>query len=125
MSEGFSTFETDQPWVVYHYGLSHDGWWPLWNSTRITGRAKVVMECAVCGEQDVARMRIPGFGKITDRGHHPIRVKFLADHQHLDRGSPMSWAKPLLNPDAHPRGIDLEQLAMRLEADINEKGSRA
>lgn len=34
-------------------------------------------------------------------------------------GHPMSWAKPLRNPAAHPSGrLDLDLLAMRLEADL-------
>jgi hypothetical protein len=32
----------------------------------------------------------------------------------------MSWAKPLLNPQAHEGGLNLDLLAARLEADINE-----
>ena len=115
-----STFETSQPWVVYHYGLSHDRWWPFWNSTRILGHAKIIMECAVCGVREIAKFKIPRLAKIADRGHHPIRLRFLADHRHPDRGHPMSWARPLLNPDAHKGGLNLDLLAARLEADINE-----
>lgn len=115
------TYETTQPWVVYRYGLTHDLWWPFWNSTRVLGRARIIMECAVCGKQEIATIKVPRFGKVVDRGHHPTRQRFLSEHAHPDRGAPMSWAKPLLNPAAHPDGFDLTALAMRLEADMNER----
>jgi hypothetical protein len=115
------TFETDQPWVIYHYGRTQDGWWPFWNSTRVLGRSCIVAECAVCGDKTEIWMKIPRFGAIPDRGPHPLRLKYLAEHKHPDRGSPMSWARPLLNPEAHPGGINLDALAMRLEADMNEE----
>ena len=120
---GMSTYETTQPWVAYHYGLTHDHWWPFWNSTRWLGVSKIVMECAVCGTKKIARMKIPRWGPVPapKSGRHPVRERFLADHRHPDRGAPMSWAKPLLNPAAHKGGIDLDGLAMRLEADINEQ----
>jgi hypothetical protein len=115
-----STYETTQPWVLYHYGLTHDRWWPFWNSTRVLGRAKIAMQCMVCGGREVARFRIPRFGSVPDRGHHPLRRAFLVEHAHPDRGAPMSWAVPLANLAAHPNGLNLDALAMRLEADINE-----
>lgn len=115
-----STFETTQPWVCYHYGLTHDRWWPLWTSTRVLGRARISMECAVCGKREIASLRIPRWGKVPEpvSGRHPVRERFLAEHAHPDRGAPMSWAKPLLNPAAHPGGISLDALAMRLDADL-------
>lgn len=117
---GMSTFETDQPWVLYHYGRTHDRWWPPWNSTRILGRACITAECIVCGHREAIWMRIPRLGTVPDRGHHPARIRFLADHAHPDRGHPMSWAKPLANLAAHPGGLNLDLLGARLEADINE-----
>jgi hypothetical protein len=36
----------------------------------------------------------------------------------LPRLHPMAWARPLLNPAAHVGGLDLDLLAMRLQADI-------
>jgi hypothetical protein len=117
---GHSTYETTQPWVAYHYGLTHDGWWPPWNSTRVLGRARIIMECAVCGQREIASLRMPRFGPIPDRGRHPIRERFLFEHQHPDRPHPMSWDKPFLNPAAHEGGMDLDLLGMRLEAEINE-----
>ena len=115
------TFEVTQPWVVYTYGLTHDGWWPLWNSTRVLGRARIVMECAVCGMRKIATIPMPRLGPVPQpaSGRHPIREQFLAEHVHPYRGAPMSWARPLLNPAAHLDGIDLTALAMRLEADLN------
>lgn len=108
------TYEIEQPWVVYRY-LTTD------RRTRITGVMKIECECAVCGESKVLRLRIPRFGKIVDRGKHPARVRFLLDHLHRDSSKhPMAWARPLLNPAAHPGGIDFDLLAMRLEAELRE-----
>lgn len=119
-----SRYETGQPWCVWHYGLTHDRWWPFWNSTRFLGRARIGQECAVCGAYAVAVIRLPRFGKVPEppSGRHPERERFLAAHAHPDRGAPMSWAKPMLNPAAHAGGLDLDALAMRLEADLNETG---
>lgn len=120
-----STYETTQPWVIYHYGRTHDRWWPPWNSTRVLGRARIVCECAVCGGREVVSFRIPRFGPVPvpESGRHPERERFLAEHVHPDRGAPMSWAKPLLNLAAHRGGMNLDALAMRLEADLNERES--
>lgn len=106
-----TTVETTQPWVVYHYGLTHDRWWPFWNSTRVLGRARIRLTCAVCG---VGPVPVPASGR------HPERERFLAEHTHPDRGHPMSWAMPLLNPQAHQGGMDIDLLAARLEADLND-----
>jgi hypothetical protein len=117
-----STYETTQPWVLYHYGLTHDRWWPFWTSTRVLGRARIAMQCMVCGGREVARFRIPRFGPVPEPegGRHALREAFLTEHAHPDRGAPMSWAVPLANLAAHPDGLHLDALAMRLEADINE-----
>lgn len=119
---GMSTFEVDQPWIVYHYGLTHDKWWPPHNSTRILGRARIKMECAICGETRIADMKIPRFGTVSapGGGRHPQRLRFCLDHLHPDRPHPMSWVRPLLNPDAHKGGIELDLLAMRLETELND-----
>lgn len=106
------TYETEQPWVIYRY-LTTD------RTTRLTGRSIIQCECAVCGARRKVRLRIPRFGKITDEGRHPERVRFLLAHLHRDRPHPMAWARPLLNPAAHTNGIDLDLLAMRLEAELN------
>lgn len=122
MKRRYSTYEVDQPWVLYHYGLTHDGWWPLWNSTHVLGRARIQCECMVCGGVEIANLPIPRFGPVPEpaSGRHPFRERFLADHAHPDRGHPMSWKRPLANFAAHPGGLDLDQLAMRLEADFNQ-----
>jgi len=122
MKHRHDTFETSQPWVVYTYGLTHDKWWPFWNSTRVLGRARILMTCAVCGVQKIARIPIPRWGKIPEPegGKHVVRRAFLLAHEHPDRGHPMSWEMPLLNPEAHPGGMNLDLLGFRLEADINE-----
>lgn len=117
--------EIDQPWIVYTYGRVHDGWWPLWRSSRILGRAVVGMECAICGEQRVAAVKMPRFAEIPDRGKHPERLRFLLDHLHPDRPHPMSWARPLLNLSAHTDGLDLDLLAMRLQADLDREADDA
>jgi hypothetical protein len=110
------TYEAEQPWIVYTY-LTTDRW------TRITGVSKIECECAVCGERKVLKICMPRFGKIMAPagGKHVKRLEFLRDHLHRDAPRhPMAWAKPLLNPAAHKGGIDLDLLAMRLEADLRE-----
>lgn len=116
------TAETDMPWVVYTYGRIHDGWWPFWRSSRILGRAAVEMECAICGRSVVVVGKLPRFGEVPGPkgGRHPDRLRFLRDHVHKDRPAPMAWAKPLLNLNVHRGGLDLDALAMRLEADLRE-----
>lgn len=114
------TFETDQPWIIYSYGRTHDRWWPPHNSTRILGYGKIGMECCICGETAVAKIKIPRFGNAARQDKHPLRVQFLLDHIHRDKPHPMSWVKPLRNPVVFGReGIDLDLLAMRLEADLS------
>ncbi len=119
-------YDADQPWVIYRYGATHDKWWPFWNSTRVLGFAKVECECAICGERHMVKARIPRFGDPNPGGqHHPERIKFLLAHLHRDQPHPMAWAKPLLNFAAHSGGIDLDLLAMRLEADLRASGEES
>lgn len=117
---GIETYEVEQPWVLYRYGYRHDQWWPFWSSTRVWGRAPAVFECMVCGNRKRVSLKIRRFGKQPDRGYHPVRTAYLAEHAHPDRGAPMSWARPLANLAAHPGGLNLDGLAMRMEADLNE-----
>lgn len=118
-----STFEVDAPWIVYHYGLSHDLWWPPWNSTRWTGRMRIIVECAVCGDKTTLKLPIARWGPVkehdTYKGYHPERLRYIHEHLHPGKGNAMSWAKPLLNIAAHNKGLDLDLLAARLEADLN------
>ena len=118
------TAEADQPWVIYVYGRTHDKWWPFWNSTRVLGIARIGLECMVCGTREVVTLRMPRFGAVPEPegGRHEERLRFLAAHAHPDRGAPMSWAQPLRNLNAHQGGLNLDALAMRLEADLNERG---
>jgi hypothetical protein len=115
-----SHYDTDQPWICWHFGLTSDTLWPPWRSTRLLGHMKVVMECAVCGDRQLLTIPMPRFGevKVPAGGKHPERLRYMLDHLHRDRPSPMAWAKPLLNLAAHRKGIDLNALAMRLEADL-------
>lgn len=122
-ARGMSTCEQDQPWVLYHYGRTHDHWWPFWNSTRVLGRCCIDAECMVCGDRTALWMQIPRFGPVPEPegGRHPLRVAYLAEHAHPDRGAPMSWARPLANMHALGGRLDLDALAMRIEADLNER----
>ncbi len=115
------TYEATRPWVTYTFGLTHDRWWPLWTSTRVLGRARIRLTCCVCGTTEVVSLPMPRFGPVPEpkSGRHPERERFLAAHVHPDRGHPMSWALPLRNPAALG-GVDVELLAMRLEADLRE-----
>jgi hypothetical protein len=110
-------YDTDLPWVCWWF-LSTD------RETRFTGRCRVLMECAVCGERRRFRFPIPRFGPIPDRGEHPVRTRFKLAHLHRDKPNPMAWARPLLNPAAHRKGIDLDLLAMRLEADLRARADQ-
>lgn len=121
-----STFDTDLPWIAFHYGRTTDAWWPLWRSVRILGRTAIELECAVCGERHLVAVRMPRFGEVNPEGReHPERLRFKRDHLHTDRPHPMAWKRPLLNPAAHLGGINLELLGMRLEADLREANDAA
>lgn len=122
MGELLETFETTQPWVIYTYGRTHDKWWPFWNSSRVLGRARIGVECCVCGHTDVVTLKLPRFGPVPEpaSGRHEQRELFLAKHAHPDRGHPMSWVKALRNPAAFSGGIPLDLLAMRIQADVVE-----
>lgn len=109
------TFEVTQPWVTYHYPYTD-------RQATLRGLvAKVEMSCAVCGDREDWTVRIGRRPKQDARGYAVERSAFLAAHAHPDRVHPMSWAQPLRNPAAHQDGIDADLLAMRLQADLNEK----
>lgn len=113
-SEPLRTYEHGQPWVVYTYP---------YDDAECDKRgllAHVVMECSVCGVTEDWTLRRGETPPELVIGRTPARNSFLLKHLHFDRGAPMSWAKPLLNPAAHEGGIDPEALAMRLEADLND-----
>jgi hypothetical protein len=113
--KGAERYDTDQPWICWQF-LSPDA------RTRITGRSAIRMDCCVCGAIQISHIRIPRFGPVPvpPGGRHAERLRFMLDHLHPDKGHPMSWAKPLRNPFAQKSGLDLNLLAMRLEADLNE-----
>lgn len=116
------TYETDQPWVCYRYGRTHDKWWPLWSSTRVLGRAGIDAECCVCGDRTTLWLKMPRFGPVPKPkgGRHPARLRYLKAHLHPDQGHPISWARPLRNLAAFgPQGLNLDLLAARLEAELN------
>lgn len=110
------TYETNAPWVTWVW-LSSD------RETRITGRSRMRLTCAVCGKRETVRIRIPRLGPVPrpEGGIHPARRAAIERHAHPERGHPMSWSMPLLNPAAHQGGISLDLLAARLEADMNTK----
>jgi hypothetical protein len=99
---GMDTYEEEYPWVIWHYGLSHDLWWPPRRSTRWTGHMKVEAECLVCGDRRTLRLSIPRVGKIKGfpSGRHPAREHYLRGHLHPGRSDPLTWSRPLANPDA-------------------------
>lgn len=122
MSAGMSTYDTDQPWVVYHYGRTSDRFWPPWKSNRVLGRAAIDCQCAICGVTERVWVKIPRFGPVDRYDKHPARIRFLLTHLHEDRPPMMAWALPLLNPAAGP--VDLDALAMRLQADLMSAENR-
>lgn len=100
-SQRLETYETKQPWVVYTY-LRTDLW------TRVFGRTEIAAECCICGQRDVLKLKMPRFGKIVDRGPHPKRIAFLAEHVHkLQQTAPETWARPFRNPEAHGDLLDI------------------
>lgn len=112
-------YDTEQPWICWWF-LTHDLWWPPWRSTRVLGRSLVLIECSICGKSERLTLRMPRLGPvpIPKGGKHPERVRFMLAHLHPDKPHPMAWAKPLRNIAAHPGGLDLDLLKMRLEADL-------
>lgn len=112
LAEGAERYDTDAPWICWRF-LSTDA------RTRITGRMVVDMDCCVCGQHRKLRLKIQRFGPVEQDGKHPARAQFILDHLHPKKGHPISWAKPLRNPFANG-GIDLDLLAMRLQADLSE-----
>ena len=118
LEDGAERYETGQPWICWRF-CSTDA------RTRIIGRSVVAMDCCVCGARETVRIRIPRFGPvpIPPGGRHAERIRFMLAHLHPDRGHPMSWVKPLRNIAALGGSIDLDLLAMRLQADLNEATS--
>ena len=124
MTKWMERAESSQPWVIYTYGRTHDKWWPAWSSTRVLGRARIGMECCVCGHTEVASIRMPRFGDVPEpaSGRHSAREKFLDEHAHPDRGHPMSWSRPLRNMSVFgSAGFSFDSLAMRMEADMRDR----
>jgi hypothetical protein len=112
--EGSERYDTDQPWICWTF-LSTDA------RTRITGRSVVLMDCCVCGQKRKVRIRIPRVGPVPDNGKHVERLRFMRDHLHPEKPHPITWAKPLRNLAVFGTGgLDLDLLAMRLEADLKE-----
>ncbi len=110
LADGAERYDTDAPWICWRF-LTTDA------RTRVTGRSVILMDCCVCGQKRKLRSKIPRFGPVVQDGKHPARARFILDHLHPGKGHPMSWAKPLRNPFANG-GIDLDLLAMRLQADL-------
>ncbi len=89
------TYEVAQPWTIYSYFV------PDWVA-RVTGRAYIRAECAICGVTETITMRMPRWGPVLDHGPHPKRVDFLVRHGHpLQATAPETWVQPLRNPAAH------------------------
>jgi hypothetical protein len=104
MSKPLETYEVGSPWVTYHYQTTDA-------QTRITGRSKILLACAICGHEEVLTLRIPRVGPVPEPqgGRHPDRVAFVRAHQHTgeERRDRTTWAKPLRNP----AGLNLGDLA--------------
>jgi hypothetical protein len=112
------TFEVGQPWVIYRYGRTHDGWWPWWSSTRVIGKFKIDVECSICGDRSVLSARMPRYGPVPrnegdPKGRHPVRVAYLDAHVHKDRQHPLLWERPLANPAALQGKTDLLEVIQR------------
>jgi len=99
MSRIDAAYDTDQPWIIYEYGRTHDKWWPPWSSTRVLGYALIGCRCCICGDRTVLKIKMPRFGPVTKTvGKHERRMAYLAKHEHHDRNdAPMTWAQPLAN----------------------------
>ena len=113
---GLETYEVGSPWVTYHY-LTTD------RQTRITGRSKILLACAICGVEETLVLRIPRVGPVPEPqgGRHPKRVEFVRAHQHTaeERSDRTRWAKPLRNAV----GLDLGTIAAVIEKAINDGGA--
>ncbi len=104
MSNRLETYEVGSPWITYRY-LTTD------RQTRITGRSKILLACAICGHEETLTLRIPRVGPvpIPKGGRHEKRVEFVRAHQHTaaERRDRTRWAKPLRNA----AGLDLGMMA--------------
>lgn len=105
-------YETEQPWIIYTYPYTDAV------CAKKGLQAFVSMQCAVCGEQIHWAPKIGEELPEYIDGRAPVRIDFCQLHIHPEKGHPMSWSMPLLNPAVHEEGIDLTLLTMRLEADI-------
>lgn len=78
--------EASHPWIFWSFGKTHDLWWPLWRSTRITGRARVGAYCVYCNHYEELVIRVPRFGLVEAPvgKRHPAREKFISEHLHLE-----------------------------------------
>ena len=108
MTDRLETYEVGSPWITYHY-LTTD------RQTRITGRSKILLACAICGHEETLTLRIPRVGPVPapKGGRHEKRVEFVRAHQHTaeQRRDRTTWVKPLRNM----AGLDPEVMAAILQ----------
>ena len=113
-ADRLETYEVGSPWITYHY-LTTD------RRTRITGRSKILLACAICGHEEVLTIRIPRVGPVPmpQGGRHPQRVEFVRAHQHTaaERGDRARWAKPMRNV----AGLGQVDLAAIVAAALSER----
>ncbi len=96
------TYDQDQPWLVYTF-RNPDGEIPAEG-----GPSPVECECAICGVVEKVVIEVPAIGAPYPRGNHPEHDRFRSEHVHkLQQTAPETWAKPLLNPDAHDDTSDI------------------
>lgn len=118
MTGRLETFEVGSPWITYHY-LTTD------RRTRVTGRSKILLACAICGHEETVTLRIPRFGPVPEPkgGRHETRVAFVRGHQHTaeDRRDRRRWVKPLRNV----AGMDSAVMAGILQDVVDDAVRRA
>jgi hypothetical protein len=115
VTKRLETYEVGSPWITYHY-LTTD------RQTRITGRSKILLACAICGHEEVLTLRIPRVGPVPTPkgGRHEKRVEFVRAHQHTadERRDRRTWAKPLRNPAGLDVGTMVEIVQDVISRDV-------
>jgi hypothetical protein len=118
----YSTYVKTQPWIVMNFPE---------DDNRADANSLVIFQCAICGDRTEQRFSLPGADDPiwqnldSEKGipeAYALRVAYQTEHLHADKsGDVWSWSMPLLNPAAHPGGVNTVKLAERLKKELDKK----